>query len=959
MNSFLLKFFASLVPKILGSTLFLIVFVSLEGFAGEVQLQLSSQGETVHLEFAGKKAWSYQVQKKEKSGKSYFEIIVEPLDAGSIEGAKQFKSSLVSHVEVDPIGKDNKSVVRLYTSKSGLDSFDYLIDQPSRLIVDLFKEDDAGQKEEEVAAHSSQSKLKGSSVSRLVEKPNFEKRKSDGAIVDSTLKARSPAGDNLIVDPQGIHVLPLSLNEAVTRKLGVNDGGDPKYERFSMADYEIKEEAILKSKQNYYIQLPPIGLTTLVGENLRNALTEDDILPKDDLENKNARLLLTLFKKNRYSIFIKTYSWFKQKFPKSEYNSVLDFIVADVYTSLWRQHHFDAEFEKALESYEIAVTSHPDSPLYERVKLLLGFLNLEKNDPHNALRQFNLCIQNPKFQQKRYAKQLAKMGLAESLAKIGQIPDSIKEFEGLAKDSEFPDIKAEAKYRLGDAYNLAAHKTYKPEESKEFNQKSIQSYEAALKEFPGEEKYFPGAYYNRAESAFFLKDYRKSLDLHREYLKRYATNDFSPLSITRVGELLEILGADEQKVLGAFLEAYFRFGDTPNVVLARLRILSKKMIKMQPKEIDTQIGEIQKLVETVNLDNIKQFATIMIADGYSLRGDFQKSNEFLTKYYKANANNIDRSLFGQKIEKNFNGMIKTHVGNGKFIQALKIHRDYLRSWPFATNRLDTKFYLGRAYEMGGAYRESRDYYQDLINNLYSIKGTNTEKEIKATQDTPTDDSVNLRLSAISSKENQFKEAYDYLRQIKNPDKLSESEQIERVRLAVDLLERRGDIDSSVRFLTDLLQSWKGIPALASESYFKLAALEEKRGRKDEALIALNHIDELMNDSKAVPSLIHFKSLEKAADLYLENKNTEKAITSLEKIIERYEDQPGGAAIRYRLGDLYFRDGNIKKASEVWSGLKEKNSVWARLAQEKLKDSEWSSEYKKYLKRIPAMAGNKE
>lgn len=55
------------------------------------------------------------------------------------------------------------------------------------------------------------------------------------------------------------------------------------------------------------------------------------------MKNKQARLLLTLFDKQRYSVFLKTQKWFKAKYPKSEYNEVIDFMTADVHFALWHQ----------------------------------------------------------------------------------------------------------------------------------------------------------------------------------------------------------------------------------------------------------------------------------------------------------------------------------------------------------------------------------------------------------------------------------------------------------------------------------------------------------------------------------------------------------------------------------------------------------------------------------------------
>jgi hypothetical protein len=63
-----------------------------------------------------------------------------------------------------------------------------------------------------------------------------------------------------------------------------------------------------------------------------------------------------------------------------------------------------------------------------------------------------------------------------------------------------------------------------------------------------------------------------------------------------------------------------------------------------------------------------------------------------------------------------------------------------------------------------------------------------------------------------------------------------------------------------------------------------------------------------------------------------------------------------SSIRYKLGQIYFKRGDIQQAAGTWNDFKgTKSGFWKNLAQEQLKNSEWREGYKKYIKRIPAMA----
>jgi tetratricopeptide (TPR) repeat protein len=112
----------------------------------------------------------------------------------------------------------------------------------------------------------------------------------------------------------------------------------------------------------------------------------------------------------------------------------------------------------------------------------------------------------------------------------------------------------------------------------------------------------------------------------------------------------------------------------------------------------------------------------------------------------------------------------------------------------------------------------------------------------------------------------------------------------------------------------------------------------------------------MEDSKKVSPQVHRRSLELLGQMYVEKGETNKAIATFEKALDLYEKQSPMSSYRYKVGQLYFKKGEIKNAEKAWNELKnEKNDFWYKMAQEQLKGSEWKNEYQKYIQRIPAMA----
>lgn len=905
--------------------------------AGQVSGVINFQGDTVHLELIGQQNWDYDIKRLDVKGQTVMEMTVPALDDSTVQSLSSFKSDFVKSVTVDRNGPDGNHIIQFTLSGEEIESFDYLTDQPSRLIVDFYVNPNGRTKKVSKAPATSQETTPADSNSKLAQLPAKGKTEK---------QQRKPAtADVLSIANQGVDV---AQNDPV--KSGIFDGGDPDYSRFSIKDYEVKEDAIIRAKDNYYIPFPMLEVPVGYWEKLKITPTIYEVSPQSTEENKQARLLLTLFEKKRYAVFLKTQKWFKDKYPQSEYNEVVDYMTADVQLALWQEEGKINYFDQALQNYKDVVAKYPKSPLAERTSLKIGYLALERGDSLAAIRLFQEHIENKNFDDKgSLSKDLARLGMGLSFVKLNKWNDALAQFDTVEKNASNRDLKVEAAFRRGDVWARA----------KDYN-KAVVEYQAALKKYPEGQNYYPNAFYNQAESLFLQNKYNQSLDVYREFVKKFPTSEHAAFAMTRMGELLEIFGADKSRVMGAYLETYFRYGENPSAVIARLRLLSARMKGMKPKEVNHAVTEIMSLAKKIELPNMEQFATVMVADGYNSRGENQKAVELLSKYYKEHPTSVDVPLITNRIVANINDKIQSEIDGGNFIAALKTHTTYTDTWLKNSKRLDTKYNLGRAFEMGGAPVEAEKYYKDVLNRIYAIRGTQEAREIQVKEEIPTEEELNLRLSSVFAQEQKYNQAYEFLKNIKNPEKLSETSQIERVNVAVKLLEKRGDHESAVRYLGELLKTWKGQPELVAEPYLKLAELELKQNKTTEAIQALGMVDKLAKDSGKVSSVVHAKSLEMLGDIYLSKKQEAEAIAAYDGLLEKYEESRPLSSIRYKLGQIYFQQGKIQKAAEVWNEFKgDKSTFWKNLAQEQLKNSEWRDGYKKYIKRIPAMSENEQ
>lgn len=287
--------------------------------AAKISSLITDQGDTVHLELSGQQNWNYDLRRVEKAGKSYLQLTVDAIDEVSSRKLEAFKSGMISNVTVDKSGPDGKHIINFQVLGDEVESFDYLTDQPSRLIVDFY-----------VNAQNKVTELpkKEAKVPETAAKPKTAAAKpaKDG-------KTRKPAtADVLVVKNDG----PNSHDSTESRS-GLFDGGDPNFERFTIKDYEIKEDALLRSKDGYFIPYPMIRPENHYWQRMKIASPIYEITAKQTDENKQARLLLTLFENKRYAVYLKTEEWFQKKYPESEYNSLIDFMTADVYKNMWQE----------------------------------------------------------------------------------------------------------------------------------------------------------------------------------------------------------------------------------------------------------------------------------------------------------------------------------------------------------------------------------------------------------------------------------------------------------------------------------------------------------------------------------------------------------------------------------------------------------------------------------------------
>jgi tetratricopeptide (TPR) repeat protein len=899
-----------------------------------VQAEVSRLADTAHVEFRGLKNWRYDVQ---RDGSKQVTVSIAPVDDASVARLQGFSDPLIADIKVNKSGPDGTYLITFVLTQADVESFDYLTDDPSRLIVDFYRKADADTKKQsvkgEAGAKTAAAKPKTGGKGGLARGP----KKADG--YNDVDTSRKPAGDEI-----------LAVNDSSTQQkdpnavlhFGIFDGGDDNYDRFRIKDYEIREEAIISSRHNIYLPFPWLKMKVSLLDKLMEQQPEYIIHPKDTRENKEARLLLALFERKRFGVFMKTYDYFTKKYPESEYMEILKNVAASVHLVKWREEGKSDEYDQARAMFNELVQKNTSSPLREHNYLILGFMQMERGEALATLQTFEGFLKSyptaPEVPQVRKA-------AAEAYMILRKYDEAAAEYNSIIKDFPKSEHAQEARYRLGDVQFAKGDYTG-----------AIRTYEQAIKDLPAQEKIYPNANFNMAEARFWQKDFKKSLEGYVRFVNLFPTHDYGGYALTRIGELLGVLGADQRRVMGAFLESYFRFPNHPGAKVARIRMISQQMRGMKAKEEKKVLEEIQSYAEKLDLPGMKEFTTLMVAEGLTNRGEYIEALDKLISYYQANPMSANLDSFKGRILRNVANELKDRVEKGEFLQALQFYSQYSKTWLKNSDRIDVPYFVAGAYERAGAYDEAQAIYREALAKRMRIAGTEEEKEKKVQEHLPSVSSLNLRVASVLAEDRNYMDAYTHLKAIGKGEDLTPPEVIERVQLSASIAEQRNEPGKAREALMELAKKWQGDPALVAPVNLQLAQTFMKLNDSKQAEFYADRVLAAEGGETQIPPKTVADALNVKGDALLGQKKALAAVETYQKLLERFEDKMPLANVRYHAGQILFDRGDMKGASDMWKRLEgTPNNFLYKIGKEKLDDTKFRDDYSKYVNRIPAMS----
>jgi tetratricopeptide (TPR) repeat protein len=958
--------------------------------ASDINVEFSRIGDATHFEFEGAGADRYKLSRDSQS-------VILRLPSLSEVAARRLQSLQDPQVKLVGIerGAVDGGVEIRWAASPKVEFFEYVSDSPRRLIVDFFPIESAAKLASSPALGPAQpASVPSTDVKRTAPASLPEKKldqptqASANADEDEDEDSdREPASADFVIVTKSGQVETrqavgkealeeISLAEKLVSRSdferGIFDGGDPEFKRFLVRPGEIKASAQDESRALIRIPFPMLELGFPKLQALLKRPPIYEIRPQPGAENAEARLLLTLFQKKRQALLLKTGQEFLKKYPRSEYDEMIRYLMADTHYDLWaseRQsksdnkismkegNRHDTDFESAMGLYGTLAEKYPKSPMTERTLLLMGYSYLERGDPVNALKTFQRFVRlRPESNQAGQVK----LSIARAYLFLNRWDDALKELDDVEKNAKNPRDRAEAAFRRGDVLFRQAQLNKTPYTD------SMTAYQRAIDSYPEATGRFPNAFYNLAEAQFRMDRHVEAIDSYRKFLQKFPQHKHGGFAMTRIGELIEsLVGADDPRVTGAFFESYFRFRSTPGADIARVRVLTGRMPKMKDKELKDSIREIDEIVKrNDDLPLMPEFRTITAADALTHRGEFDLAVKNLDDFYRANSQSRKLDLIKSRIVHNIVEKIGRQVREGDFIQALRTYSANRDGWLKTTDRLDLPFYVASAYEKAGVFNEAQKHYAET---LAALEKRGKAKPSDPFERTPSTDRLRLRLAATAAQDRDFMAAESHLKNLRAPASLPAPEQAERAELAAATAEARGQVDLARNYLSQmamrLSREAKSPEQVAREmaqlhlreTELSMRAKDWKRAEESAARawsVVKTSEDETM---KA-------KALETQAEVLLRRGKRSEAIAAYKTLLElnvaNADHSRGGYdSVRYRLGRIYFEAGNLKLAEETWTSLpKDSKNIWSQLASEQMTSARWREDYKKYIDRIPAAEG---
>jgi len=959
---------------------FLLIYLFSNSLVAQVNLSPKINPSSISLSFTGADQWDYKVE----SALDIYSIKLPKLNLEQLNAALKLKLPDGIVMSYDKAQSTvSYDVIRIDSSKSKnkWSVFEYFNGKPSSLIIDFYADEKQVTKAQNSESESKNKKLKPTILSeKKIASPKSSK--FDKLVQDFSIQ-RNPAQEIVLLNEEPVSTLPA----------GLLDGADLDFERFKVPRSELRADPLVYSRLQDYIDYPFLNDRLKALDKMKQNMPTYEVLEQDitnkDIsaeEVKMAQLLVKLFKNKRYFVFFKTAEWFNKKFTKSKYDELVKFMKADSHYLLFQddKKKYQKHLSIAQSFYEEAIEQYPQSNMTERAVLFMGYTALESKDYIMAVKW--LQRHTTKFQDSPRSSQ-SKLALVKALMGAAQYADATTiSKKMIAEGCNQAEQLCLLKWKLILADTYIAQSQWKDADDVFLN-----IYNIHKNMILSEERFL----YNWASVLFRLDKFELALERYLDFVKAFPSDKFSGYALTRIGEIIDILSVNSARSLGAYQEAYFRYGtgESSTAIFSRIRMLQKQLPTLKEKAQVSAINEIKKLANQSNLKFADNFAEFVIAQALSEKGDYDKSLEMLIQSYQANPSGPLSKIYYSKIQNETSKKFVQMAASNK-IDSLKFHQSESDKWLKGTHRMDVQYTIGNIFHKLGQYQQAAQYYIDSIKILSSLDKESVNGKIRIyNEKLPELAQIKLELADALIQDKKYSDASEYLKESdKQSDLLSEDLKIKKSILHSKLLSERGQSEYALRYINDLLtiknyskgnelslvlekvnllsqanntveiinigpRLSKLCKSVAEEDLFKCFQAESKyinvikadidKANAESSTVAMRAAG-LSNNSKSANTASSDSDLKPTV-------TKPEYMTLLSDYLIRYENKFPLESKRFELGKLYLEKGDLKNAVATWNPLENKESVWSKLVKSEKSSEAFKSDYRNYIKRIPAFS----
>jgi len=207
----------------------------------------------------------------------------------------------------------------------------------------------------------------------------------------------------------------------------------------------------------------------------------------------------------------------------------------------------------------------------------------------------------------------------------------------------------------------------------------------------------------------------------------------------------------------------------------------------------------------------------------------------LTKYYQKYVLSPYLPIFKEYISQTITNEMDRNEEGGSSLKSVEAFLANRSTWLAGSNRIDTQYILGQAYENLNLIDDATRAYGTAMALLNKLTPEQFKTE-SVLERLPSRDEINLRIAAANLKDDNLKKKLlSIFRRLKAQTPFQKKKKVERGLILSTLAEKEERTDLALLALKELSEHWKGKPELLADAWLRIGKLEATHGNYTNAL----------------------------------------------------------------------------------------------------------------------------